>query len=81
MLSRFCSNSVISCTRDTFEHLCHAYQLGHVQLPFHSSYSQAMHNFDRIHLICGPLLLSVFRVINIVGWFLMIALIILRLIP
>jgi hypothetical protein len=47
-MSKLCSSLVISCTRGTSKHLCHAYQLGrHVRLPFPRS-SRVVHNFDLI---------------------------------
>jgi hypothetical protein len=41
---------VISCSRGSFDHLCHACQLGrHVRLPFSSFCSRAANNFDLVH--------------------------------
>ena len=52
-LSKLISSSVISCNKDDLDHICHACQLGrHVRLPFSSSSSRAVHNFDLIH--CDP---------------------------
>jgi hypothetical protein len=57
VLSKLSCSLVVSCTRGTHEHLCHACQLGrHVRLPFPSS-SQVAHAFDLIHrdLLTSPL--------------------------
>jgi hypothetical protein len=49
VMSKLSSSSIISCSRGSFEHLCHAFQLGrHVRLPFPSS-SRATSNFDLVH--------------------------------
>jgi hypothetical protein len=38
------------CNKDASSPLCHACQLSrHVRLPFHTSTSRAVNNFDRIH--------------------------------
>jgi hypothetical protein len=49
-LSKLISSSVISCNKDDLHHICHACKLGrHTRLPFGSSSSRALHNFDLIH--------------------------------
>jgi hypothetical protein len=49
-LTKLISSSVISCNKDDINHICHACQLGrHARLPFSSSSSRAIHNFDIIH--------------------------------
>jgi len=49
-LSKLIRSSVISCNKDDLHHICHACQLGrHTRLPFGSSSSRALHNFDLIH--------------------------------
>jgi hypothetical protein len=49
-LSKLISSSVISCNKDDLHHICHACQLGrHTRLPFGSSSSRALHNFDLMH--------------------------------
>jgi hypothetical protein len=49
-MSKLSSSTFVSGCRGSFEHLCHACQLGrHVRLPFPTSSSRAAHNFDLIH--------------------------------
>jgi hypothetical protein len=49
-LSKLISSGVISSNKDDINHIWHACQLGrHVRLPFGSSSSRALHNFDLIH--------------------------------
>jgi hypothetical protein len=49
-LSRLVTSSAIPCNKIELESLCHACQLGrHVRLPFSSSNSHAIKNFDLIH--------------------------------
>jgi transposase InsO family protein len=48
-LHRLASLSYITCNKDTHA-ICHACQLGrHVRLPFSTSQSRALHNFDLVH--------------------------------
>jgi hypothetical protein len=50
VMSKLCSSSTVSCSRGSFEHHCHACQLGsHVRLPFLTSSSRAACIFDLIH--------------------------------
>jgi hypothetical protein len=49
-LSSLGSSCAITCNKSNSEHLCHACQLGrHVCLPFPTSSSRAINNFDIIH--------------------------------
>jgi hypothetical protein len=49
-LSSLVSSCAITCNKSDSEHLCHACQLGrHVRLPFPTSRSRAINNFDLIH--------------------------------
>jgi hypothetical protein len=49
-LSSLVSSCAITCNKSNSEHLCHACQLGrHVRLPFPTSSSRAINNFDLIH--------------------------------
>jgi hypothetical protein len=49
-MSKLISSSVISCNIDDLHHICHACQLSrHTHLPFGSSSSRALNNFDLIH--------------------------------
>jgi hypothetical protein len=48
VMSKLSSSSVISCSRSSFEHLCHTCQLGrYVWLPFPSSRTAS--DFDLVH--------------------------------
>jgi hypothetical protein len=48
--STLVSSCTITCNKSDSEHLCHACQLGHhVRLPFPTSSSRAINNFDLIH--------------------------------
>jgi hypothetical protein len=50
VMSKLSSSTSVSGCRGSFEHLCHACQLGrHVRLPFPTSSSRAADNFDLIH--------------------------------
>jgi hypothetical protein len=50
VMSKLSSSTSISGCRGSFEHLCHACQLGrHVRLPFPTSSSRAEGTFDLIH--------------------------------
>ena len=49
-LSSLVSSCAITCNKSDVEHLCHACQLGrHVRLPFPTSSSRAINNFELIH--------------------------------
>jgi hypothetical protein len=49
-MSKLSNSTSVSGCRGSFEHLCHAYQLGrHVQLPLPTSSSRAAGIFDLIH--------------------------------
>ena len=49
-LSKLASTSAISCNKIASDSLCHACQVGrHVRLPFGTSSSRALKNFDLIH--------------------------------
>jgi hypothetical protein len=50
VMSKLSISFVISCSRGSFDHLCHACQLGrYVRLSFSSPSSRAVGNFDLIH--------------------------------
>jgi hypothetical protein len=50
VMSKLSNSTSVYCCRGSFEHLCHACQLGrHVRLPFPTSSSQAAGIFDLIH--------------------------------
>jgi hypothetical protein len=64
-MTKITSSLDLSCSRGHFEGLYHACQLGrHTHLPFTTSSSRAEQAFDLVIVIYGPLLYSVFLVIN-----------------
>jgi hypothetical protein len=61
-MTKITSSLDSSCSREHFEGLCNACQLGqHTRLPFTSQDEQA---FDLVHCVSGPPMYSVYLVIN-----------------
>jgi hypothetical protein len=66
-LQRLAQTSSIVCSKPDDDSICHACQLEHhVRLPFTSSLSRAIKNFDLIIVICGHHLSSVYPDLNII---------------